>query len=371
MFKYIPIILLISSLVSCKHSTKQESKNNIFIDPAEQVAASDLFRGYRYVALETTDDNLIGKIDKVQIDSVRNRIYVMDRERGAVFVFNTHGKFIDKIQRPGRAPEEYTSLEDFVAYKSDIFCLARSGKINRYSETGDFLQGYKLDNWYNNFVILNDSLIYLYSENSNNKNFNFILYDYKNDVYLKEFDPFPKNQNYLFQKSPFNQVEDNLLITKPFDLTVYRLNENGMVPRYSFSFNTPDQIPEHYETMNTESLINDLRGKSLVKRLDNITKIGNTIWMVYEIFYPELGYRSLISSYDLDSKIVKTFRSGDEIDPQVPFLFNPLGFYKDRLVTYFPAIASLSIAKTYDLDIFKNDTIQETDNPILFFNQLK
>lgn len=371
MFKYIPIILLIACFAACKQTAKQANNADIFIDPTEQKSASDLFGGYRYIALETTDDNLIGKIDKVQIDSVRNRIYVMDQERGAVFVFNTQGKFIGKIQHPGRAPEEYTSLEDFVAYKSDIYCLARSGKINRYSETGDFLQGYKLDNWYNNFVILNDSLIYLYSENSNNKKFNFILYDYKNDVYLKEFDPFPKNQNYLFQKSPFNPVEDSLLITKPFDLTVYSLDENGMAPRYSFSFNTPDRIPNDYESMNTETLIQDLRGKSLVKRLDNITKIGNTIYIVYEIFYPELGYRSLISSYDLDSKMVKTFRSGDDIDPQVPFIFNPLGFYKDRLVTYFPAIASLSIAKTYSLDTFKNDSIQETDNPILFFNQLK
>lgn len=371
MFKNTLIIFLFCSLIACNQATKQENKKSIFIDPTEQVSASDLFCGYQYVALETKDDNLISKINKIQIDSDNDRIYVMDQERATVFVFDMHGKFINKIQRQGRAPEEYSSLEDFVIYKSDIYCLARSGKINCYSEKGDFLCGYKLDNWYNNFVILNDSLMYLYSENSNNKNFNFILYDYKNDTYLKEFDPFPKNQNFLFQKTPFNQIGDSLFITKPFDLTVYQLDENKMISWNSFSFNTPDKIPDNYKEMNTESLNLDLRGKSLVKRLDNITKIKNTIWIAYEIFYPDLGYRSLISSYDLDTKVGKTFRSGDDIDPQIPYIFNPLSFYKDQLITYFPAIAALDIAKRYSLDTFKNDTIQETDNPILFFNQLK
>lgn len=371
MFKNILILLLISCIVACNHTTKQKDKKEIFIDPTEQVSATDLFSSYRYVALETTADNLISKIDKVQIDSTNNRIYVMDQERAAVFIFDSHGKFIHKIQHIGRAPEEYSSLEDFMMYKSDIYCLARSGKINCYSETGDFLRGYKLDNWYNNFVILNDSLMYLYSENSNNKNFNFILYDYKNDTYLKEFDPFSKNQNFLFQKTPFNWAGDSLLITKPFDLTVYLLDENAMVPWNTFSFNTPDKIPDEYENMSMEILNHNLRGKSLVKGLDHITKEKNMIWITYEIFYPDLGYRSLVSSYNLDSKKAKTFRSGDDIDTQIPFIFNPLLFYKDQLITYFPAIAALDIAKRYSLDIFKNDTIQETDNPVLFFNKLK
>ena len=174
-----------------------------------------------------------------------------------------------------------------------------------------------------------------------------------------------------FKKTPFNQVGDSLLITKPFDLTVYLLDENAMVPWNTFSFNTPDKIPDEYENMSMEILNHNLRGKSLVKRLDHITKEKNMIWITYEIFYPDLGYRSLVSSYDLDSKKAKTFRSGDDIDSQIPFIFNPLLFYKDQLITYFPAIAALDIAKRYSLDIFKNDTIRETDNPILFFNKLK
>lgn len=371
MFKNTFIIWLVSGLVACSHLPKKENQENIFIDPTIQVSCSDLFRDYQYVALETTNDNLIGKIDKIQIDSTNNRIYIMEREQASVLIFNMNGKFVNKIQRIGRAPEEYPSLEDFIVYKSKIYGLTRSGKINCYSENGNFLRSYKLDSWYNNFVILNDSLMYLYSENSNNKNFNFILYDYKNDAYLKAFDPFPKNQSFLFRGTPFNHVDDSLLITKPFDLTVYSLDENNMIPRYSFSFKTSDQIPDNYENMDMEILNRDLRGKTLVKRLDYITKIRNTIWIVYEIFYPGLGYRSHISSYNLKSKTLKTFRSGDDINPQFPYIYNPLSFYKDQLITYAPAVLALDIAKRYSLDIFQNDSIQETDNPILFFNKLK
>lgn len=368
--KITSISILLIALNACTHSPK-EKRTDFVIDIQDNGELSELFTGYDYIPLETTENNLIGKIDKIMIDSISHKIYVMERERSSIYIFNKDGKFINSIEKQGRAPEEYLSLDDFVTYKSNIYCLSRFKKISVYSETGEFLRSYKLDDWYNNFTILNDSLMFLFSENSNNTNYNFILFDYKNDTYPQKFDAFKKNQSYLFRKSPFNPTKNGLFVTKEFDHTVYNLTKTSINPVYSFGFNTSDKIPANYLDMDTENLSKSLKDKSVVRRINHITQSGNKLWLVYEIFLPDLGYRWHITSTDLITKTIKTIRLGDKLDAEFPCMMNPSLFYADQLVTYTPAVAAINIAQRLSLDIFKNDSIQETDNPILFLYKLK
>lgn len=296
----------------------------------------------------------------------------MDNKGYSIFIFDKAGRYVSKIQKQGRASDEYTSLEDFVVYHSNIYCLSRINKeINVYSENGDFLKNYKLDNWYNNFAVLNDSLMYLYSEDSNDKLFNFILYDYKNNIYLKEFDPFKKNQSYRFRISPFNFSLGKYLVTKQFDNTVYSLGEKGMSPLFTFLFNTEDKIPEGYKDMDTDELSRFLREKSVVKRLEYVALSEKSLSLIYDIYYEGLGLRYHITSVDLETHVARTHRFYDELYPDFPFLSNPLGFHENSLVTYSSAISAIDIARRLSLDIFKNDSLKETDNPVIFFLKIK
>lgn len=365
------VIIFIFLVILSSCSTKsQQSDVCITVDINNNVTPSSFFKEYRYISLETTEDNLIAQIDKIQLDS--NRIYAMDNKGFSIFIFDRTGRYINKIQKHGRASDEYISLEDFVVYRSDIYCLSRiNKKINVYSENGDFLKNYKLDNWYNNFAILNDSLMYLFSEDSNDKLFNFILYDYKNDIYLKEFDSFKKNQSYMFRMSPFNFSFGKCLVTKQFDNTVYSLDEEGITPIFTFLFNTEDKIPENYKDMPTEELAQFLRGKSIVKRLKYVALSQESLSLVYDIYYDGLGLRYHITSVDLKTHITRTHRFYDELYPEFPFLSNPLGFHEDCFVTCSSAISAIDIAKQLSLDIFQNDSLKETDNPVLFFLKMK
>jgi hypothetical protein len=65
----------------------------------------DLFEDYYSVPLETTNECLISGIDKIQIE--KNNIYILDKKRHTVHIFNKNGFFIKKINRYGQGPGIY------------------------------------------------------------------------------------------------------------------------------------------------------------------------------------------------------------------------------------------------------------------------
>ncbi len=71
-----------------------------------------------YVFLETNDSCLIGHIDKVVI--YNNRFYILDKEKSkTLFIFDSLGKLVKKINREGKGPGEYSTPDDFVIDKEE------------------------------------------------------------------------------------------------------------------------------------------------------------------------------------------------------------------------------------------------------------
>ena len=119
--RYLALYLMLWSVISCvSHASKQSALKEYDIDIQQRDAISDFVDSYKTLPLETTKDNLIGNINKVQI--IDTCIYVLDKEQATIFVFNTEGKYLNKICRQGRAPEEYLGLSDFMVYNADVYC---------------------------------------------------------------------------------------------------------------------------------------------------------------------------------------------------------------------------------------------------------
>ena len=129
------MMLMICSCNSGKQMATTEGICHIQIDPnkAERIKTSDYFKYHSFVALETTDDNLIAKIDKVQVSN--SRIYVMDEKQKSVFIFDEKGKYLSKICRHGQGAEEYINLYDFTVDASN-------GNIRIYDGISKFMLDY-------------------------------------------------------------------------------------------------------------------------------------------------------------------------------------------------------------------------------------
>lgn len=175
--RYLALYLMLWSVISCvSHASKQSALKEYDIDIQQRDAISDFVDSYKTLPLETTKDNLIGNINKVQI--IDTCIYVLDKEQATIFVFNTEGKYLNKICRQGRAPEEYLGLSDFMVYNADVYCLSHANqKIFVYNMQGDWERTIALDDGYERFYIQDDNTFYLFSDESNEKHYNYIVFN--------------------------------------------------------------------------------------------------------------------------------------------------------------------------------------------------
>ncbi|MDR3184131.1 MAG: 6-bladed beta-propeller, partial [Prevotellaceae bacterium] len=111
--KYVFIFFLFITLSCCSNNSTKSYENVLEIDckNLEEIKLSDYVKNIKVVKLATSDDVLIGEIVKVEI--FNNRIYVLDRQSNALFVFTDEGEIFYKLRKIGQGPGEYIHLFDF------------------------------------------------------------------------------------------------------------------------------------------------------------------------------------------------------------------------------------------------------------------
>jgi len=82
----------------------------IDVEEAGTMKISDLFEKLEFVRLETTDSFLVDEIKKLIVHDDLILIHSAD----ILFIFNSTGKIVRKIDKKGKGPDEYISLSNFL-----------------------------------------------------------------------------------------------------------------------------------------------------------------------------------------------------------------------------------------------------------------
>lgn len=99
------LICLIIIGVNCTNKSKDkvtpihERSNN-------KVYYSQFFKSVEFVKLETSQECLMSRIEKLDVDD--DRIFTFDSYLGMVFIFTREGKFVSKIGKKGGGPGEFS-----------------------------------------------------------------------------------------------------------------------------------------------------------------------------------------------------------------------------------------------------------------------
>ena len=172
---------------------------------------------FHVVKLETTQNSLIGEIDKLEISN--NYIYITDDMAKSVFRFDMSGNFISKVNAYGRGPGEYLSITASTVLDSTIFIVDNlSYKQLEYCITGKFIRETKLlDKIWANDIFNYNNKIYYVNDWSETEVGNYRLFSY---------DPLSeKIESYL----PFEDVPLSLGINGPR----YAVHSEGFSVIYS------------------------------------------------------------------------------------------------------------------------------------------
>lgn len=135
MVKYFFILYLLVGCANQKDTNNGDTCKNIVVDISkkEKIEQSYFIDSIKYVKLETRDDILIAKANKVAyFDSL---YYILDRNSNAIYIFDEYGNYEFKVDKQGRAPDEYVEIKDFTINRKlntiDILDL-RQRKVVRY-----------------------------------------------------------------------------------------------------------------------------------------------------------------------------------------------------------------------------------------------
>ena len=124
-------IFSIVFLVSCVDSrTTDENVKVIDIDVSQFVNSFDMSllldtSKCSITVLETTENNLIGHVDKLSV--VKDRMYVLDCDNSIILIYDINGKYLSKIASRGRARNEYTEIADFYVSENRLYLLDNMG----------------------------------------------------------------------------------------------------------------------------------------------------------------------------------------------------------------------------------------------------
>ena len=101
-------------------------------DPDPAIKIEDIYdaSSVELVALETTEDFLLGNIQRLAV--FEDRFFIVNSDRTILGLFDRNGKFIKKLHNVGRGPREYIVISDMAVdpvSRKVIFCDCFGNKI--------------------------------------------------------------------------------------------------------------------------------------------------------------------------------------------------------------------------------------------------
>ena len=267
-------------------------------DIIEEYNPTELIRNIEYTHLELTDDNFIGKVDKVL--RLGDQLFILDRTMSnAVFCFDIEGKYLFKVGSYGRETGEYREIEDIVIDRK----TGEIGILSRYK----ILWHNVVDGVYNgnttNFKklsiervsFLDATTLIGYANNScdGKKNcFNYYRLNKQGEILSRHLPITKSEKNHsLVHDYPFSEGEIARGFTHLFNDTIYSIDKQGQLYK-KFHIDFGDMA---------------LTDRSLLPRKEN----GLTKWMATS------GEKGLVAGLEFysetDSVIVFNFLKGTDL----------------------------------------------------------
>lgn len=152
------VLLLCVLFFSCVQKKDNAFVENVDLDSLmSNKRDSSFIQQVQYLPLESNENSMIARLDVIKKEG--DKIFILDKTLGTVFIFNDKGDFVSKINRKGKGPGEYLYLKDFFVVNNTIHLLDSNGLFHIYDMDGKFLNDIKLPFRANYCEYLEDSTI--------------------------------------------------------------------------------------------------------------------------------------------------------------------------------------------------------------------
>ncbi|WP_302559357.1 6-bladed beta-propeller [Phocaeicola coprocola] len=297
--------ILVSSCVNDSRERNITSLSNFQIDfiNAPELDFEEKVDTFYYIPLETGKNNLLGEISKIQIDSV---ISVLDGMNQTIHLYSLNGKLMTVIDKKGMGPGEYVQLGDFYTSSKERYVELldpMKKKVMRYDFSGNFIKEISLPfpNGVSRFTKFNGYYLFDQQTRRNDEKWKYSIVVISEDgKIINKFFPYTKYADILLSsRSSFYNINNELHYVPIYCDTVFALDENSVIPKYSVDFSDKwvDESFVYSEVKNPMDFINKLKDCDFITFL-NVLETDSTIWL--DFMYKEQKYCALINKINLN-----------------------------------------------------------------------
>lgn len=252
MKNYFTLFLWLPLFFSCGPAPLQsyEAIKEIMINPEEVEPILDLSEvledSIEIIPLETNDKCLISNIKRVEF--YKDKIYVLDETNG-ILVFDSQGKFQNRIGRQGNGPGEYVRLWNFTFKGDSILMKEMVGqKYIIYDLNSDFYREIPYDTWHFEVLLFGNDTIYQISNYDTDKqgNYNLFKFDLRTSEVIASYISYEekyKNRSGYGLNRYASRFGDAATLIYPFNDTIYTVKKDTVYPSYVLHF-TSRNLPE-------------------------------------------------------------------------------------------------------------------------------
>ena len=346
-------------------SSLEETKTSFF----------DLFKKVEIIPLETTEQSLIKFPQKV--DCYDDTLYVFDEDLFTVFIFDRTGKYLNKVDKIGQGPGEYTLIYDFCIDKKNrtINMLSPLGVHYVYDFDAQFVKSYNLptppQSRYKFGKYSDESYVYwsMIGPSGEYRDSNLNLISLELNKNLKHFGIKDHHYTQLYTSFPFHNYNDSLFFMRPFSNDVYLLSEDGAKIAYSWDFGKETmcidvvnhKYPEHPDVNQADMEFYNMFDNGEVKEAQYCYVLQN---QTDKYYYSRVRFAHNVRKnlfYEKSSKKTMFFEKTTE-----SISFDPIYFSNEYLVFLIePDQKDMMLPVLTDGEKAKLENIDEANNPVL------
>lgn len=295
-------------------------------DKTDILKISSMAESIDYIIPESSHGSLFGTPDKVVFyDSL---ILISDTDNSmAIYCFSRSGKFILKINKSGKGPEEYIRLTDFAVdkYEKKLVIYDGAGRnLLLFDLNGSFLKKIRTGISADRIEITGKDRIMYYSDYLINPDFfrntdyQILTCDYDNKLHAK-FLPFPADENLFLNVigivNNTSSSENGCYIYPTFSNRIYSLEKDKIAVFAEFDFmdkNPPENFLASCSSREHRKNVDD--GKYITGPV-NFQVTAN--WLVAVIPYKK---KTFYYVYNFKSGF-NSFSAKIESEPDYPYFF--------------------------------------------------
>ena len=375
MKKMISAVILTLLFCNMKNDTSTPVIDVLSASESELKNISDIAADVEYIPLETADNEPLGMIRNIVTSNRSIFFSTVDK----IYCFDKKGKYLRKLSRLGRGPEEYSNLYSFdVSQDDSILAVISSHCLMLYKkERSDYTFLRKL-NYYPSridFIPGQENILLTYGTSIGTEPFRHLLINYKGDTINTR-----TNNSRIVNSGPtLSLFFENISFKFNYKMhfkellndTVFSIEPYSKIRPYLI-FDTKGKIPSPNDRANGQYFKDHM---SEFIMIDNIMEVPR--YLVFSFLYQKAKHYRIYDKvankkYDINSKSwIKDNISGGTG-------FKPLFSDDSRLYSW---VEALTLKNYVTSETFKSskvnnpdkkkaleklvETIDENDNPIL------